>query len=213
MANNNTNDVPYAVASGNRTALIILGILAGLMTLTAIAFATAWAKEYSRKEKTPEPIIYEVDKTAHKIVRVEKGDLGQTKESLLRSVAFRDYVQWRETINHIDEKDRWKKVKLMSNNSVYKNFFNLMNPKVNPNSVFANKKFTRRIEIINDYPISTNVHRVEFYSTDTIDGEVYPTQRFVAVFKYSTSEAYVSYEDRFINISGVKVINYQIREA
>lgn len=209
----NKDDVPFAVASGNKTALTILGIVCVITTLTSVAFAVAWSKEYARKEKTPEPIIFEVDKAAHKVVRVEKGDLGQTQTSLLRSVAFREYVEQRETLNHIDEVDRWKKVKLLSSKSVWKDFYNVMNPEINDASPFANKRFKRKIEIITDYPISSKIHRVEYYATDFINDEQYPTQRYVAVIKYGSSDAFVSYEDRFINIGGLIVTNYEIYEA
>ena len=211
-------DVPFAVAKGNSAAISVLAFICVTLLLTNIGTAVIAAKQFARKEKTPEPIIYEVDKTAQKIVRVERGDqssLGQTKQSLLRSFTLRNYVFDRETVNHIDEKDRYRKVRLMSGRNVWNDFQNLMNPEVNENSVLKNKKFKREIEVITDYPIHAqkNVHRIEYYLTDTIDGEELPTQRFVAVIQYDVSEAYVRHQDRFINIDGIKIVRYEIYEA
>ena len=206
-------DVPFAVASGNRVALIAMTVICIFLLLGNVVLATAWAVQYARKEKTPEPIIFEVNKAALKVVRVEKGNLGETKQSLLRSVSLRNYVSWRETLNHIDENDRWKKVRLMSSRDTYRVFFNMMNPDVNKRSPYANKAYNRKIEIITDYPISDGVHRVEFYATDTISGETHPSKRFVAVIRYQSSDAFVSYDDRFINIDGLLITRYDIHEA
>lgn len=216
MAKKDLDDVPFAVASGNRTALIVLGVVCFVLLLSNIAFATIAAVQYKKKEKTPEPIIFEVEKAEHKIVRIERGDLGASKESLLRSVALREYVEWRETINHLDEKQRWRKVKLMSSPSLFKDFYNVMNPEVNKDSVLTNTKYTRKIEIITDYSISTgnrNIHRVEFYATDTLDGESFPTQRYVAIIQYESGDSLVSYKDRFINIDGLRIVRYEINGA
>lgn len=218
MAKKNLDDdVPFAVAQGNSTAIKVLGsVCVGLLlsNLTIGAFAV---KQYARKEKTPEPIIFEVDTAAHKIVKVEQGNLGATKQSLLRSVSLREYVFNRETINHIDEVDRWKKVRMMSNKTVWGQFQTIMDPEVNKDSVLSNKKFKRKIEVITDYPISTqgvdNIHRVEFYATDFIGDERFPQQRYVAVIQYRSGDAFVSFEDRFINIDGLNIVRYEIYGA
>lgn len=211
----NPDDVPYAVAKGNSAAVTALTVVAIILVISNVFFAAIAAKEFQRKEKTPEPIIFEVDTSAHKIVRVEKGNLGATKQSLLRSVTLRDYVFDRETINHIDEGDRWKKIRLMSNRKVWADFQALMDPEINKQSVLLNKKFKRKVEIITDYPIdhNQNIHRVEFYATDFINDERFPPQRYVAVIQYSVSDAFVSYQDRFINIDGLMVVRYEIYGA
>ncbi|CAM2943176.1 type IV secretion system protein [Vibrio ordalii] len=211
----NLDDVPFVVAKGNSTSITVMGVCLVVLLLSNVFFAVVAAKQYQRKEKTPEPIIFEVDTSAHKIVRVEKGNLGATKQSLLRSVTLRDYVFDRETINHIDEKDRWKKIRLMSNKKVWGEFQTLMNPEINKNSVILNNKLKRKIEVITDYPLDhkQNIHRVEFYATDFIDDERFPPQRYVAVIQYDTGDAFVSYEDRFINIDGLKIVRYEIYGA
>lgn len=211
--NKSPEEIPFAIASGNKTALITLSVVCVFLLLACFALGAIAAKQYVRKEKTPEPIIFEVSKAEHKVVQIERGDLGATQQSLLRAVSLREYVEWREIINHIDEKERWKKVRLMSGDKVFKHFYNQMNPDINKDSVVNNKKYTRKIEIINDYPIpsgSKNVHRIEFYAVDSLDGEEFPRQRYAAVIQYDVSDAFVSYKDRFINIAGLKVINYQI---
>lgn len=208
-------DVPYMIAKGNSNAVKALVFVCVLLTLSNIVFAGFAAQQYARKEKTPEPIIYEVDKTAQKIVQVERGNLAASKQSLLRSLTLRNYVLDRETVNHIDEKERFRKVRLMSGKRVWNEFQTLMNPEINENSVLKNKKFKREIEIITDYPLPSqnNVHQVEYYLTDTIDGERLPTQRFVAIIQYDMSTAQVRHQDRFINIDGVTIVNYKIYGA
>ncbi|MUK92551.1 hypothetical protein GNP80_08860 [Aliivibrio fischeri] len=215
MADKNKDDIPFVVSSTQKTTITVLAVVLGVMTLLFVLASAMAVTQYAKKEKTPEPIIFEVDKTAHKIVRVEQGNLNATKQSLLRSVALREYVFNRETINHIDEKERWKHVRLMSSKSVYKDFQLVMNPELNEKSPFANKSFERRIEIITDYPIdkAKNIHRVEYYLTDKVKDNTYPTQRFVAVIQYGISDSYVSWNDRFINIDGLVIKRYEIYGA
>lgn len=213
MFKSSQEDVPFAVASSNATAIKVMAFVIVVLLLSLVGTGFFAAQQYARKEKTPEPIIFEVDKAAHKVVRVEKGTLNADQNSLLLSVSLRDYVFNRETINHIDEKDRWRKIRLMSSRSVWNDFQTVMNPEINKNSVLLNNDLERKIEVFTDYPISNNVHRVEFYVTDIIDGETYPAQRFVAVFKYSKGDAFVSFDDRFVNIEGLKITNYKIYGA
>jgi len=212
---NTSDDIPFIIKSMQQTTVIALSIISVSLCFAFIGLAFFTAELYVQKEKTPEPIIFEVDKTAHKIIRVEKGNLNVTKQSLLRSITLREYVFNRETINHIDEKIRWKKIKLMSNKNVNTDFQTMMNPKINAKSPFANKDFKRRIEIITDYPLdkNNNVHRVEYYLTDTIGDDVLPTQRFVAVIQYDISDAHISWSDRFINIDGIVIVRYEIYGA
>lgn len=209
----NNDDIPFVVKVTQKTTIIVLAISLFLMVMLFVTSSVIAGFLFIKKEKVPEPIIFEVDTTAHKIVRVEKGSLNADKESLLRQVTLRNYVLNRETINHIDEKDRWEKVRLISSKSVYLKFYNLMNPDVNKSSPFANNDFDRRIKIISDYPLpnSGNAHRIEFYVMDTIKHEVYPEQRFVAVIQYEVGEEFaIEYEDRFNNILGLTVTKYNI---
>lgn len=205
-------DVPYAVATGNKTALVVLGIVCVMSVFLTISFAFLWSVEYAKKQKSPEPMIYEVDRITHQVVRIERGELNKDKASLLRSSTLRNYVIWRESINHMDEVDFWGKVRLLSSNNVFDDFRNLMDPSVNPDSLYANEDFERKIEIITDYPISEDTHRVEYDVIDTYKGEEGKPRRYVAVMTYDNSNTRVIYNKRFINIDGLLITRYDIRK-
>lgn len=204
-------DVPYAVATGNKNAITAISVLAFSLMLSNIFFAWIWSVEYAKKEKIPEPIIFEVDKASHQIVRIERGGLNRDERSVIRSFGLRGYVIDRETINHVDDMVRWQNVKLKSSGRVFEEFNNIMNPDINPESIYLDKNFTRSVEIITEYPIDRNTHRIEFYITDAIKGEEKPPQRYVAVIKYDNSQTRVLYKNQYLNLDGLRVTGYSIR--
>lgn len=204
-------DVPYAIATGNKNAITAISVLAFLLMLSNIFFAWRWSVEYAKKEKVPEPIIFEVDKASHQIVKIERGGLNRDERSVIRSFGLRGYVINRETINHIDDMARWKDIKLKSSKEVFDRFNVVMNPDINPESIYLDKSFTRAVEIITEYPIDAYTHRVEFYITDAINGEEKIPQRYVAVISYDNSQTRVLFEDQYINLDGLRVTGYSIR--
>jgi type IV secretory pathway component VirB8 len=209
----NKHDIPFDVFQWSKVTIISLSVVCVLLLLTVIGLGAITAKLYQKKEKTPEPILYQVDKAQNLVVQIERGKLTLQQSALLRSVTMRDYVFNRETINHLDEQDRWKKVKLMSSSSIWKEFSNVMNPEINKESPLLNKDFNRNIEIVFDYPIDSHTYRVEFNITDSIIDDNHKPRRFVAIMNYELSDSYVSYKDKFINLDGIVITKYQIREG
>jgi len=216
MANN--GDIPFVVKSTQKTTITALAVVCVFLVLALIGSLTFGVVQFTKKEKVPEPIFYEVSKIENKIVRVQRGNLSADKLSLLRDLSMRTYVTMRETINHSDDKGRWEKIRLSSSNDVYKDFFNLMNPEVNKDSIFSNKDFTRKVIVTDDYPIGSSVggaripiHRVEFDVIDTVSGEELPPQSFTAIIRYQILDDYsAKHKDRHDNILGLRVTSYQI---
>lgn len=209
------NDLPFDVFQWSK---YIITVLAGLLLLAVAALflgAKSYMALYKQKEKVPTPIVYQVDEQSKMVVRIEEGDLLHTKRELLRSSTMRQYVLNRETINHLDEADRWGKVKIMSSKSVWTSFANTMSVQKNPDSPMKNPDYIRKIEIITDYPIKGvgNVHRVEFLVSESVKGKEFPPRRFVAVIEFDSSNAQIVYEDRFLNIDGIEVISYDIYKS
>lgn len=213
--NKTSGDIPYDVFTTSRTVITCLTIICVVLTLTSIGLGLVSAKLYSAKEKVPTPIFYEVKEESKHIVRIEQGVMAEDKQSLLRSKTFRDYVFNRETVNHIDDVARWGEVKVLSSRWVWDEFTKLVDPNVNKNSPLKNLDFEREIEIVTDYPLkgSSDVYRVEFIIKDSVGGKSLLPQRHVAVIEYDASKAFVSYSDRYVNIDGITIVNYQIYRA
>lgn len=213
-SNKNTKgiDLPFDVFQWSKFVIGVLAVLLLAAVTALIMGGKAYMSLYKQKEKVPTPIIYQVDNQSKMVVRIEEGDLLLSKRELLRSSTMRQYVLNRELINHMDEVERWGKVKHMSSDKVWDEFSNLMSTKRNPKSPMANTEYTRRIEIFTDYPLNgtNNVHRVEYLAFDTLKGKEYPPRRFVAVIEYDESSAEIVYEDRFLNIDGIEINSYQI---
>lgn len=205
-------EIPYNVFMSNlllfKTVLFIGCLLAGLI----VFFASTTAYYFKKKEKTPEPIIFEIKNKGQSIVQIDRGQELLSTGSLLRSMTMRNYVFDRESINHINDKTRFERIQLMSSKNVWNLFQSTVNPEINPNSPLLNMSFTREIEQITDFPLpsQTNVHRVEFYIIDKINGRVVEKTEYVSVIQYDASNAKVKYEDRFLNIEGIEIIDYQI---
>lgn len=217
IENDNSEDLPFDVWQTSKTAIIALSVVCVFFLISLLVLGAYTAMLYAQKQKV-EAIFYQVDTAARHIVRIEHNNRDTDQVALVRSHTLREYVLNREVVNHIDEKDRYKRVKLASSNKVYQEFYRLIDKKTNPDSLVFQKDVTRAIDIITDYPISSSnpgqfVHRIEFETTDTVRGKKLPKQRWVAVIEYVKSDKYVSYSDRYLNLAGIEVVNYRINRV
>lgn len=208
-------DLPYDVWYSSRRTILILGITLVLCMGLTVFFAVVAAMNYQTSQKV-EPIFYEVKSKEKQIVRVEQGQMDVTKSQLLRSFSMRQYLKSREVVNHIDETERFKRVRAMSSDNVWRDFRNSADPRINKNSIFSDDDFTREIEITADMPLKSKgaygLYRVEFTTTDKDQGELIGDQprRWVALIEYDVSNAYIKHGDRYLNIDGVKIVSYQV---
>jgi type IV secretory pathway component VirB8 len=206
-------ELPYDVWHSLRRTNIVLAVLLVIMTLSVLFFAGVAAKYYAKGEKII-PVFYEFQDETRRIVRVEQGNMRTDKASLLRSWSMRDYLESREIINHIDEAERYKKVRAMSSKKVFEKFANVYDPNKNKESPLTDESFTREVEIKADDALKPkgrfDLHRVEFVTIDKIDGKEIARKNWVALIEYDVTNARVSYDDRFLNLDGVKVMNYSI---
>lgn len=217
IESDNAEGLPFDVWNTSKTAIVSLSVVCIILLIVTLAFMGLSAKLYAQKQKV-ETIFYQVDTAARHIVRIEHNNRDTNQVALVRSHTLREYVLNREVVNHINEKTRFKKVKLASSSKVYQEFYKLIDKKTNPDSLVFKKDVTRAIDIITDYPITSSrpglgVHRIEFETTDTVRGKKLPTQRWVAVIEYVKSDKYVSYSDRYINLAGIEIVNYRINRV
>lgn len=207
--------LPFDVWHSMRVSIVSLSIVVAILSLLFVG-SLAYAIKVSTEKQTVKPIFYRISDAERQIVRIEQGNMSVSKSKLLRSYTLREHVINREMINHIDEPTRYKKVKAQSSDEVWRDFRARLDPNQNKNSPLANKNFIRKIKILLDFPIKTNnkysLHRIEFQTIDSIEGTAEePTiKTWVALIQYDVSDAYMTHNDRFLNIDGVKIINYQL---
>nr|AKN37592.1 Inner membrane protein forms channel for type IVsecretion of T-DNA complex, VirB8 [Vibrio sp. FF_291] len=207
------DQLPYDVWFSQRRTILILGICLSV-ALIILALSLAGNAYLWRLKKEPMPIFYSFDDAAKKVVKIEvfNSELTATQSELQKEWAFRNYVLDREIVNHIDERARFERVKLMSNSDVWQKFIQQIDPKLNKDSVFSDERFRRQIEVTHSYPVRgvKNVWRVEFLVKDEFRGKTAPERAMFAIVQFREVESKVSYEDRFLNLTGLEIIDYQI---
>ncbi|MFC3848539.1 type IV secretion system protein, partial [Helicobacter baculiformis] len=93
-----------------------------------------------------EPLLIDFANADKHFAIVQKADAKiEQNEALMRSLVG-SYILNRETINHIDEKERYESVRLQSSTSVYQTFEHLI---ASEHSIYTNESIDREIKIIN----------------------------------------------------------------
>nr|AKN36613.1 hypothetical protein [Vibrio splendidus]AKN40558.1 hypothetical protein [Enterovibrio norvegicus] len=210
---NNDNDLPFDVWQTSRTAIIALSVGLVVSTVGFLGMSAVAAKLYVQKNKEI-PVFLQVIDGDRQVVRIERSDgLMTIKQStIIKSSAFRNYVLDREIVNHSDERDRFERVKMMSSNEVFELFSRNISPTTNPSSCFGDKRCKREVELKNDYQVKSakNVWRVEFIVKDTFKGKPLKPQLVSATIQYTVNDSRIEYKDRYLNLSGIEIVSYQI---
>jgi len=209
----NGTGLPYDVWVTSRKTIYCLTFLLTLTVLIMVASLVGNAILF-REKREPIPIFFAIDEANKQVVKIERMEGLKTiqQSKLLKEWAFNQYILNREIVNHMDEKERFREVRLMSNDKVWTEFQNNVDPRINPESVIADKRFIRQVEIDNAFPVVgvKNVWRVEFTAKDTFKDRSQTPLKMFAIIQYREVESKVSYEDRFLNLSGLEVISYQL---
>lgn len=209
----NGNELPFDVWMTARTTInrLSLCLVLAVVMLTA---SLAYNAVLYREKREPIPVFFALDDANKQVVKIERMDGYKTiqQSKLLKEWAFRQYVLNREIINHMDEKERFRQVRLMSNDSVWLQFQNQVDPRLNKESVLSDKRFTREINIDNAFPVVgvKNVWRIEFTVNDTYRERPNAPLKMFAIIQYREVESKVSFDDRFLNLSGLEILSYQL---
>lgn len=153
-------------------------------------------------------------KDGQQMVRLLPQEIDRTtKEEYIRSVLF-DYIRKRETINFVDEGERFAWVQAFTHPQWFKLFAEHMNSS-NPDSplvYYAKNELTRDIYVqsLESIPGTDHVWRAEYVATDRKSGVKVRTKTFVATFKARVAGIEASAAKTGINPFGLIVENYAV---
>ena len=153
-------------------------------------------------------------KDGQQMVRLLPQEIDRTtKEEYLRSVLF-DYIRKRETINFVDEGERFAWVQAFTHPQWFKLFAEHMNSS-NPDSplvYYAKNELTRDVYVqsLESIPGTDHVWRAEYIATDRKSGQSVRTKSFVATFKAYTAAVQTDRTKASLNPFGLIVENYAV---
>lgn len=153
-------------------------------------------------------------KDGQQMVRLLPQEIDRTtKEEYLRSVLF-DFIRKRETINFVDEGERFAWVQAFTHPQWFKLFAEHMNSS-NPDSplvYYAKNELTRDVYVqsLESIPGTDHVWRAEYVATDRKSGVKVRTKTFVATFKARVAGIEASAAKTGINPFGLIVENYAV---
>lgn len=153
-------------------------------------------------------------KDGQQMVRLLPQEIDRTtKEEYIRSVLF-EYIRKRETINFVDEGERFAWVQAFTHPQWFKLFAGHMNSS-NPDSpllYYAKNELTRDIYVqtLEAIPDTDHIWRAEYIATDRKSGQNVRTKSFVATFKAYTTAIQTDRTKASLNPFGLIVENYAV---
>lgn len=136
-----------------------------------------------------------------------------TLEQYIRAVLF-EYVEKRETINFVDDDERYAWVQAFTQPQWFRLFAEHMSS-ANPNSPlvsYAKNELTREVKVLSleRLPETDNVWRAEFAAIDRKSGVAVRNKEFVATFKAAPASVQIKSVQAQLNPFGVLVENYAV---
>lgn len=191
-----------------KTAWIIASIATGICTVSIIAFLVALL---TRPE--PEPTIIQVDKStgATTMLRSIKDSKDQYDE-VINQYFLANYVRAREGYDWYTISEQIEVVKLMTDDSIEKEYSRAVQAKNSPLMVFKDK--AKVIAKITSISFIGDLAQVRFttekQSLDGANTDGSPVQKWIATIAYSFKTGMMTPQQRLINPLGFNVLSYRI---
>jgi type IV secretory pathway component VirB8 len=192
----------------------ILAAYAVLITIAFLIEAVMIWTLFPLKTIVPQ-FVYFSDKT-EQIVTVEPGQVSRDTADLIVEKQLRQVVQFRETINCIDESDRYAWLQRVSDADSFQAFRKMMDPQNNtesPIKSYCQNDMAREVYISSVYPNSyaDNIWTVDFITTDRKVDQVIGRKERVATVAFKIGKLSTNPTHAAENPIGMTVIGYQAR--
>ena len=138
--------------------LYIILILALISTLLALALV------FLMPLKETKPYLVFFSNGENNFVKVTEANYPIRSDEALMKIILSGYVLNRETINRINDEERYEITRIQSDINVWKAFQNLVTEK---NSIYTTKNLYRNIRILNVTLLSKNVATIDFVIEQT----------------------------------------------
>ena len=197
-------DSGYRQATRNNVLLsrVIIGLAAAIILLSGGYIVLL-------PLKTTEWVIYEFSSTNNTFVRIAKAGDDLTANEALISMMMRKYVMDRETINHVDEQDRYASVMAQSADQVATYFRSVYGGDHSPLNISG---FTRAVLITRDSRLGEGMHQVEFQTTDAVDDKRPDVRYWVASMVYTWKAQKARVDALSMNPAGLVISQYSLAQ-
>lgn len=196
----------FALERNIKQYMFVLNIIfACIIILLIILFAVL----LPLKQEKPYLVFFSDAQT--NFVKVEPANMDiRSDEALLKGI-IAGYVLKRETINRIDDIQRYDEVRIQSKPSVWNTFKTLVTQN---NSIYSMKGIFREIRIINSSILSKNVATVDFTATviNEATGEK-SFKRYRATLNYDFTQQELNFKSLPKNPTGFIVNEYALTEV
>lgn len=160
--------------------------------------------------KQKEPYLVFFSNADTNFVRVEPANYDIAADSAILKGIIAGYVKKRETINRVDDLERYEEIRLQSSSNVWRFFSNLVTQK---GSVYATKGIYRDIQIINSSILSDSVATVDFTATIISTATAEKTfKRYRATLSYAFQNQEINFDSLPQNPTGFIVNEYALTE-
>ena len=187
----------------------VMRIIAVVQSVAIVALVVLVATLFPLK--TTEVKLYEFSSSGQTFYRIDDAQKLMSRKTALIRFAMREYVVDKESVNHLTETDRFKRVTNMSNAKVFDEFKNRYRA---TEKSFENKK--RKITIELDTPFandwSQQVHIIDFSTTDTDASNADYKTYWQATVSYTFNEQKIKLDDLIHNPLGLEVVSYSINK-
>lgn len=191
-----------------------VGILTKISAVSVFAvvgsFCTVLALLPLKKTET----VFVSLQSGQQLVRLLPEQIDRTTlEQYVRTTLF-EYVEKRETINFVDDDERYAWVQAFTQPQWFRLFAEHMSS-ANPNSPlvsYAKSELTREVKVLSleHLPETPNVWRAEFVAIDRKSGVPVRNKEFVATFKISLSSVQSKAATAQLNPFGLLIENYAV---
>lgn len=196
----------FALERNIKQYMFVLNIIfACIIILLIILFAVL----LPLKQEKPYLVFFSDAQT--NFVKVEPANMDiRSDEALLKGI-IAGYVLKRETINRINDIQRYDEVRIQSKPSVWNTFKTLVTQN---NSIYSMKGIFRKIRIINSSILSKNVATVDFTATviNEATGEK-SFKRYRATLNYDFTQQELNFKSLPKNPTGFIVNEYALTEV
>ncbi|WP_246059153.1 type IV secretion system protein [Campylobacter troglodytis] len=198
----------FAMERNLRQYLFLLNIIFALIIIALIALLIVIMP---LKEKEPYLVFFSEPHTNFVRVAPANYDI-RGDEALLKGI-IAGYVKKRETINRVDDIERYEEVRLQSIHKVWNTFAALVSQS---GSIYSTQNIYREIKIINSSILSENVATVDFIATIIQEGTgemKKDFKRYRATLKYNFKEQKINFDSLPSNPTGFIVDEYALTEV
>ncbi|ECR0868721.1 virulence protein [Campylobacter coli] len=181
-----------------------------IIALTTIVVSLAIAIAFLAPFKEVKPYLVFFSNGETNFVKVEQAGMDmRADENLLKSI-LAGYVKKRETINRVDDSERYEEIRLQSQKNVWQTFSNLVKA---PNSIYTTQGVFRSIEIINVSIFNKNVATIDFIAKITNrDGSENHLKKYRATLFFDFIPMELTYNSVPKNPTGFIVKQYSITD-